>query len=249
MDYKDIIQSIVSSFLDDVEYKHRTEEEDEDFDFWDWWDEVDAYDYLCTTVDCYASGNWQSHLNIILAAGIDPDDVDEGLWEGSKSWKKSAGCVAYEVLRQEAQSVIEAHVQNNEPEFEPGGVLPESNEVQIWLGKEAPVVIFEGEMQPRGLNYDRRATIPEYITTRDFWKIMYLGMSLVFEGQTEETEPRDFKELCTGGRKAMCPRRIYIMDANGQTVQALLALALSSGWISIPDYDHYKTVLPQLSVL
>lgn len=251
MDYDETIKSIAYAFLDEVKYKPRTEEEEEEdeFDFYEWWDEIEGYDIMHSIIDSYATSSWRSQMEIILASPTDPDHVDSGLWEGAKGWKQIVGCIAFELLRADTYEWIEKHVKDNEPMFESGGVLPESNERQIWLGKDAPLFIIEVE-NPVDLFKSVDVLVIEAgnLLKLDFWS----GV-LCFEGQPEQADPRDLKELALGGRKAIRPRRLYT-QAKSQSkdpppiVQVALALALGKGWVTIPDYEHYKTLLPQLSV-
>jgi len=249
MDYDETIQSIAYSFLEEVEYAPRTEEEDEEFDFYEWWDESDKYDVLVTTVDSYAAGSWRSQMEIILASPTDPDHVDSGLWDSSDDWKRTVGVIAFELLRTDAYEWIAEHVTNNEPKFESGGVLPESNERQIWLGREAPQFIIEVDDSSK---YTQRGL--SVVKMTNLLKLVFPLGVLCFEGQPEHAEPRTFTELALGGRVAIRPRRLYTQAAYQQSkatapvVQTALALALTEGWVTIPDYDHYTTLLPQLSV-
>jgi hypothetical protein len=133
--------------------------------------------------------------------------------------------------------------------FEPGGILPETNERQIWLGKEAPLFVLEVE-EPKNPLQSVEVTV---VRSSDFLKLDFWSGILVLEGQVGAADPRDLKELTFGGRPAIRPRRLYT-QVNSRTggeppnVQVSFQLALGKGWITIPDYDHHKTVLPQLSV-
>jgi len=251
MDYQETIHSIAYDFLDQVDYTPRTEEEEEEdeFEFHEWWDEVEGYDTMHSIVDAYVTCGWRKHLEIILAADSDPDQIDDGLWHGVEDWKQINTCMAFELLRTDAQEWIQSHVEGNEPMFESDGVLPETNDRQIWLGKDAPLFIIEVEKPADPLtSVDVLVVDAGGLLKLDFW----VGM-LVFEGDPEQAEPRDLKELALGGRKAVRPRRLYTQKSSRNsgdppTPQEALSLALGKGWVTIPDYDHYKTVLPQLSV-
>jgi len=250
MDYDETIQSIAYAFLDDVDYKQRTEEEDEEFEFYEWWDEINGYEQLAPIVDSYVAGSWRSQMEIILASPTDPDQADSGLWESSTDWKQTVGCIAFELLRVDATEWISDHVNKNGPMFESGGVLPETNERQIWLGKEAPLFIIEAE-NPIDAFESMEVHVAETknsITLDSFGPVV-----LCLEGKPEKADPRDLKELTMGGRSAIRPRRLYTQSKALSkdplpAVQGILALALRKGWVSIPDYERYKALLPQLSV-
>jgi len=251
MDYQETIHSIAYDFLDQVDYKPRTEEEEEEdeFEFHEWWDEIEGYDIMHSIVDAFVTCGWRTHLEIILAADTDPDQIDDGLWAGTEDWKQINTGMAFELLCTDAQTWIQAHVEANEPMFEAGGILPETNDRQIWLGKEAPLFIIEVQ-NPADQFRSVEVLVVEAsgVLKLDFW----VGQ-LVLEGDPEQTDPRDLKELVMGGRQAIRPRRLYTQKSSRSsgdppTPQEALSLALGKGWVTIPDYEHYKTVLPQLSV-
>lgn len=239
-EYDEIIRSIVDCFLQDVAYTPRpTDEDNDDFDFYDWWDEVQGYDTLAAIVDSYAAGSWTMHLGIMLEATTDVNDLDDGLWLESSTWKSTVMCIAYELLRCDATQYIEGHVTHNRPPLEPGSVEPRTSDIQIWLGAAAPVFLIEKTQQDNEVS-----VVPGCIA------LSYKGLRIVLEGETFNAEPRDLKELTTGGTLAIRPRRVY-MPANETaqpTVQNRLVLFIQMGWVSIPDYEQHKAVLPQLSL-
>lgn len=243
MDYDDIILSIAYSFLDEVDYQPRSEEEEEEdeFEFYEWWDEINGYDVLFSIVDSYVVGSLQDHLQIILSSPTDPDELDNGLWVGVEDWKKITQCVAFEILRTDSTEWIREHVESNEPMFEPGGVLPKTTDTQIWFGKDAPTFVFN-QLENEVISF------PKVAIASDMVKYMVGKASLVFEGQREEGDPRDFKELALGGPPVMRPRRIYTQTADDMSVQEFLVSTIKHKWVSILDYERYKAVLPKLPV-
>lgn len=240
-DYNELIRSIAYDFLDEIQYNP-------DMDFEEVWERVDGYSKVHQLVDTYLPGSLKGKLHVIVSSDKNPADVDAGLYAEANDWLQSTTLVAFEILNLDCLEFIEWHMRRGKPMLLPGGIVPETNRLQMWFGKHAPEILFEQEV-----HYAVQREPVHLFSVPSGVKLRMGSDSLMFEGTVYEADPRDIKELSLGARKAMRPTRIYVQhkaySAEAPSVTDYFDLAIKDKWITLPEYAEYSPPLPKLQIL
>lgn len=247
-DFKEVINSIVYNVLLSVGYEQRTKEENEEFYFEVWAEDVELQDVLCSVVDSYVCTRLKTMLSYILASEQNIGNVDPGLYGGNGgSWEDMTKTLAYELLRMTAYKEVQLIVDNNLLMLVGGGVAPESNNQQLWFGEEASPVFCCLKKLKESTGFSIVHHSKRYLKIRA--SSTFFGMTyIVFEGRCFTGDPQDLVELTLGGPLCVKVRRIYLPEKDLK-VGNMLKKLIQGKYIEVANYGSTESEELLLSYL
>lgn len=190
MDYDEMIYGGVYAVLSTLAYAPGKEVGDEELE-----------NAIRATADSYVTGPYRYHLQIILGTSTDIKHILSDIH--GDDWADQTMQLAYWLYRQDLIEAVLKYMEDEHPMPEMGGVFPLSNERQIWLGPNAPLVMVDHTNLPKGLDL----AIPDKTFCRIF---LGSGITLVLEGPQSENEVDDLYQMAYGGLLTVRARRLYL---------------------------------------